>query len=74
MIIYFPFGLIFTAFAIFQIIGLFISIIGIPAALVVSKSLGAYLNPVNKKCVPSAVAHELQRRKAQGQVNKYLGG
>jgi uncharacterized membrane protein YccF (DUF307 family) len=74
MIIYFPFGLIFTLISIFQVIGLFISIIGIPAALVVAKSLGTYLNPVNKICVPSAVNEELERRKAQSQIDKHLGG
>lgn len=74
MILYFPFGLFFTIVAVFQVVGLFISIIGIPAALVVAKSLGTYLNPVNKKCVPSAVTDELERRKAQGYVDKHLGG
>jgi len=74
MILYFPFGLFFTIVAVFQVIGLFISIIGIPPALVLTKSLGTYLNPVNKKCVPSAVTDELEGRKAQGYVNKHLGG
>ena len=74
MILYFPFGLLLTIVAVFQVVGLFISIIGIPAALVVAKSLGTYLNPVNKKCVPSAVKEELERRKAQGYVEKHLGG
>ena len=55
MIIYFPFGLFLMICAIFQVIALFISIFGIPAGLVVAKSLTTYLNPVNKKCVPSAV-------------------
>jgi uncharacterized membrane protein YccF (DUF307 family) len=65
MIVYIPFGLIFTIFAVFQVVGLFISILGIPAALVVAKSLGTYLNPVNKKCVPSTVTAEIKRRKAK---------
>lgn len=73
MILYFPFGLLFTIVAVFQVVGLFITIIGIPAALVVSKCLGTYLNPVNKKCVPSAVTEELERRKAQQYVAKHLG-
>jgi uncharacterized membrane protein YccF (DUF307 family) len=72
-IIYFPFGLILTFFAIIQVVALCITIVGIPAALVVAKSLGTYLNPVNKKCVHSAVIAELDRRKAQAQVDKYLG-
>lgn len=74
VILYFPFGLFFTIVAVFQVVGLFISIIGIPAALVVAKSLGTYLNPVNKKCVPSAVTDEPERRKAQSYVDKHLGG
>jgi len=56
MVIYFPFGLILATLAVVQVFFLFISIIGIPVALVVAKSLGTYLNPVNKKCVRSAVA------------------
>lgn len=72
MIIYFPFGLFITVLNVIQVVGLFFSIVGIPAALVVAKAMGANLNPVNKKCVPSAVRDELERRKAQGYVDKYL--
>ena len=72
-IIYFPFGLFLTICAIFQVIALCISIVGIPAAMVVAKSLTTYLNPVNKKCVHGAVVAELDRRKAQAQVEKHLG-
>jgi len=70
MVLYFPFGLILAIFAVFQVVGLFISLIGIPAALVVAKSLGTYLNPVNKKCMSSAVADEIERKKAQEAVSK----
>ncbi len=55
MILYLPLGIVMCVLSIIQIIGLFTSIIGIPAALVLIKSMGTYLNPVNKKCVPSAV-------------------
>ena len=72
-VIYFPFGLFLTVCAIFQVVALCISIVGIPAAMVVAKSLSTYLNPVNKKCVPSAVVAELDRRKAQTEVEKHLG-
>ena len=65
MVLYFPFGLILAIFAVFQVVGLFLSIIGIPAALVVAKSLGTYLNPINKKCMHSAIADEIERKKAQ---------
>ena len=73
MLCYLPFGLIFAALAAIQAAFLAISIIGIPAALVIAKSLGTYLNPVNKKCVHSAVSDELERRKAQVAVSRALG-
>lgn len=72
-ILYFPFGLILAIMTILQIVGLFVSLIGIPVALVLSKSLSTYFNPVNKKCVPVAVANELDKRKAKEQVDKHLG-
>ena len=72
-ILYFPFGLFLAIVTIFQIAGLFITIIGIPVALVLVKSLGTYFNPVNKTCVPKAVQNELEQRKAKEQVSKHLG-
>ena len=73
MILYLPFGIIMCICAIFQVAALFVSIIGIPAALVIAKSIGTYLNPVNKKCVHSAVAEEVDRRKAKEAVDAQLG-
>ena len=72
-IIYFPIGLFLAVVTVFQIAGLFITIIGIPVALVLAKSLGTYFNPVNKTCVPKAVADEVASRKAKEQVDKHLG-
>jgi len=72
-ILYFPFGLLLAIATIFQIAALFITIIGIPVALVLAKSLGTYFNPVNKTCVPKAVQNELEQRKAKEQVSKHLG-
>ncbi len=72
MVIYFPIGLILAALAVIQVALLFLSLIGIPVALVIAKSLGTYLNPVNKKCVPSAVAEELDKRTALALVDKHL--
>ncbi len=69
-IIYFPFGLILSIITIFQIAGLFLSIIGIPVALVLAKSLGTYFNPVNKICVPIEVEDEIHRRKAGARVSR----
>jgi len=71
-ILYFPLGLILAIVTIFQIAGLFMTIIGIPVALVLAKALGTYFNPVNKVCVPKAVQDELEQRKAKEQVNKHL--
>jgi uncharacterized membrane protein YccF (DUF307 family) len=71
-IVYFPFGLIFCVMSAIQVALLFISIIGIPAALVIAKCLSTYFNPVNKKCVPSAVKNEIERRQAVKYVDKYL--
>ena len=72
-ILFIPFGLFFLLVGIIQVAGLFITIIGIPVALVVAKSLGTYWNPINKKCVPSAVTEELERRKAEVAIKKHLG-
>lgn len=72
-ILYFPLGLFLAIVTIGQIAGLFITLIGIPVALVLAKSLSTYFNPVNKKCVPKAVAEELEQRKAKAEVDKHLG-
>ena len=70
-IIYFPIGLFLAIITIFQIAGLFISIVGIPVAIVLAKSLSTYFNPVNKICVSKAVEDELVKRKASAQVDAY---
>ncbi|MFA5646730.1 MAG: YccF domain-containing protein [Bacteroidales bacterium] len=51
-ILYFPIGLVLAIITICQIVGLFFSIVGIPVAIVLAKSLGTFLSPVNKVCVP----------------------
>ncbi len=71
-ILYFPFGLVSAVVTVFQIAALFVTIVGIPAALVLAKSLGTYFNPVNKVCVPKSVAEELERRKAAAAVSGHL--
>jgi len=71
-IFYFPFGLLLAIATIFQIAGLFISIVGIPVALVLAKTVGTYFNPINKICVPKAVQDELEQRKAKEQVAKHF--
>lgn len=54
-----------------QIFGLFITIFGIPIAMVMVKSLSTYLNPVGKICVPSAVMAEFEKRKDAAAMAKY---
>ena len=62
-VVYAPFGLLLCCLAIFQTVGLAFTIIGIPVAVVIAKSLGTYFNPVNKKCVHQIAADELRRRR-----------
>ena len=73
MILYFPLGLFFGLLLALQVAGLCLTLIGIPAAIVVAKSIGTYINPVNKKCVHQAVVDELERRKAVKEVTTHLG-
>lgn len=73
MLLYLPFGLIFSLCAAVQTGLLFLTIVGIPAAIPVAKSLGVYLNPVGKICVPVAVAEAVEARKSKEQVDAWLG-
>ena len=52
MILYLPFGLFFFVFGIMQCICLALTIVGLPLAYIIAKSLTTYLNPVGKVCVP----------------------
>lgn len=69
MVLYLPFGALLAFLAVIQTGLLFLSIIGIPLGMVVAKALSTYLNPVGKKCVSSAVAAEIERRKAEQFLN-----
>jgi len=71
-IVYIPIGILLAIFNIIQIVGLFASIIGIPFALPLARSLGTFLNPVGKKCVPLAVAAEMSKRADQAAIDKHL--
>jgi uncharacterized membrane protein YccF (DUF307 family) len=62
-ILYFPIGLIAAVIVLFKIVGLCLSIIGIPVAVVLAKSLGTYFNPVGKVCVSDAFADEMDARR-----------
>lgn len=71
--IYLPIGLLLGLLSIIQVGLLFVTIIGIPAGLVIAKSLRTWVNPVGMKCVGSAVASELERRRATQEVQRQLG-
>ena len=71
-IIYLPIGIILTIITILQIAFLFFTIIGIPLAIILTKSIGTYLNPVNKIYVPSIIANEVARRKGEQQIDKHF--
>ena len=72
MILYLPFGVIGLLLSVVQIAALCVTIVGIPIALVIAKSLGTILNPVNKKCVHAAVVEELDRHRAQAEIAKHV--
>lgn len=73
-ILYIPIGVVMSVILAIQVAALFISIIGIPAAIVLAKSLGTCFNPVNKKFVSQAVADEFDKRKAEAEISKYVSG
>lgn len=50
-IIYLPLGILATIATAIQIVLLLISVVGIPVALVLAKSLTTYFNPIGKVCV-----------------------
>ncbi|MDL2271520.1 hypothetical protein LJC23_00620 [Desulfovibrio sp. OttesenSCG-928-I05] len=52
MILYLPFGIIAFVMGLLQCIGLALTIVGLPGAYIIFKSLGTYFNPVAKVCVP----------------------
>jgi uncharacterized membrane protein YccF (DUF307 family) len=53
-IVYFPFGFFLCAVTVLQIVELFITLIGIPVALVLAKSMSTCFNPVGKVCALQA--------------------
>ncbi len=52
MILYLPFGLIAFIVGVIQCLGLALTIVGLPGAYIIFKSLGTYFCPVGKVCVP----------------------
>ncbi len=72
MLFYLPFGVFFAIVGAIQVAGLFLSIVGIPVAIPVAKSLGTYLNPVGKVCVPVGVGQAVQSENIRREVDKYM--
>ena len=72
-ILYLPFGILTSLVTVIQIALLFCTIVGIPVALVLAKSLSTYFNPIGKVCVSSSVADELEKRAASVKADKILG-
>jgi uncharacterized membrane protein YccF (DUF307 family) len=71
MILYLPLGIVFALLCVLQVVGLCLTIVGIPLALVVAKSIDTALNPVNKKCVHVAVVAELEKQRAQVEIQRH---
>ncbi len=64
-ILYLPIGIVLTILALAQMVIFALTIIGIPIAVIIAKSLSTYFKPINKRCVPVEVRDEVKRRKAQ---------
>ena len=70
MILWLPIGIILSIVSALQAIFLAFTIIGIPVAVVIAKSIPTYFNPVNKICVSSIMAEEIERAKVQAELAK----
>lgn len=73
MILYLPFGCILAILTAIQVGFLFLTIVGIPVALAMSKALGTYCNPVGKVCVPRLVGSAIERKKEEALLRDYPG-
>ncbi len=56
---YLPFGVVLAIAIFFQAIGLCLTIVGIPVAIPLFKSIGTYFQPVGRVCVPHYVANRI---------------
>lgn len=70
MILWLPIGIVLSVISVFQVIALAMSIVGIPVAIVIAKSIPTYFNPVNKVCVSTIMAEEVARTKVQVELAK----
>lgn len=55
-----------------QVVVMCCTIVLLPMAIPYAKSLSTFFNPVGKVCVSVAVMDELERRKAEKEVDAYL--
>lgn len=69
-ICYLPFGIMLAMAGIIQALFLCLTIVGIPFAVIIAKSMSTMLNPVNKKCVSRSTKQELDRRKGAMELDK----
>jgi len=72
-ILYLPFGLVIAAALLLPISVYSLTVVGFPTAVALAKSLRTCINPVNMKCVPQAVAEEVERRGAMDTLNRLQG-
>ncbi len=72
-ILYIPFGILVCAISILQMIGLCVTIVLIPLAVPIAKSLSTFFNPIGKICVSSKVKDVMDTQEAQRIYNQYQG-
>ncbi len=72
-VLFIPFGLIASAYAVLGIINCCLYIVTIPCAYVWTRALPAIFNPTGKVCVPIAIADEITRIKNGQTVAKFKG-
>jgi uncharacterized membrane protein YccF (DUF307 family) len=70
-LLWLPFGLVACFFLVFQALGLCLTIIGIPAALAIFRSLDTILNPVGKTVISADLRMEMSRRYVGSQADRY---
>lgn len=68
----FLFGWWLTIIVICQMIGCFLTILGIPVGVVLAKSLDTILQPVGKICAPVGVAAQVQAQKDQAAAAQFM--
>lgn len=70
-VIYLPIGLIIFVFGVLQVIALCLTIIFIPYAAVIAKTLPTLFNPIGKICVSRAVLDVVEKKEAEQAYEEY---